>query len=323
MTSPGQEGAVTATTIDASVVESLTVEELASTPLPVLREQIPRWLAYHAVDHEGLREATGRAVAEAIRRLDDADLARAITLYRELGTRWRFCPACEPARTIGHAYIRAMPRGPRVAGVDGLRAALEAGPTLVISNHLSYADSQFTDYLLATHGARDLADRLVFVAGPKVYESPLRRMAALTLNTLPTVQSTRLGRGGLSPRRVAEIALGTVRQAGELMTAGRAVVLYAEGTRSRDRRLGPFIKAVGRYASVPGTRVVPLALTGTDVAFPVHHHELGPARVTITVGDPIAVGADGPAAALQTAWHALAALLPDDYRPAPSAPALV
>ena len=304
-------------------IQSLTIENIAHTSVAGLREQTHRWLREFIIDHEvALRDEVEGLVARAMTECTDEGLATTLAGYRTMGEEFRLLPSDPVARHVGRAYLRAVPISRELHGAHRLRTALESGPCLLVSNHMSYADSQFVDLVLYLEDAADLADRVVSVAGPKVYQDPFRRMAAMSLNTLPTVQSTSLGRGVLSPREVARIALGTVRQAGELMNVGYAVMLYAEGTRSRSGRLGSFFRATSRYARTPGCQIIPSALTGPDKGFPIHQHQVWPTPITLSFGDPIPVGEDGATAALERAWHQLAELLPDDYRPLPGTPAL-
>lgn len=299
----------------------LTIDEVTTTPIDQLRIRLPEWLAAYAYP-DFTDAATARTVAVLNAHSDD-DILTAIAHYREVASEYHYYPADPVARAISRAFVRGMALDPHVEGIDNLRAALAAGPCLLLCNHLSYSDSQFTDLLLSECGADDLARGLVYVAGPKVYENAMRRMAATGLNTLPTAQSSRLGRDGLSPREIARIALRTVTQAAELMSAGRSILLYAEGSRSRSGRLGSFVRAAARYARVANTRVVPVALAGTNHSFPVHDTAMKPAPVRLTIGPAIEVDPGDRQAAIASAWQHIARLLPDAYRPDPATPPLL
>ena len=242
--------------------------------------------------------------------------------YRSVATEYCFYPADPSVRRIAREFLTEIPQTPRLVGLDDLRSAMTAGPCAVVSNHLSYADSQFTDFLPYLEGAAELAEQLVFVAGPKVYADPFRRMASISIHSIPTVQSSRLGPGGLSAREVARIARGTIDQTHEQMLAGKAVLLYPEGTRSRTGRLGSFLRATGRYLAVEGAHVVPIALTGADRAFPLLESELRPAPISLTIGAPIVVDHRKAQGALEAAWSAVAELLPSSYRPESGTPTI-
>ena len=299
-----------------------TIEEVATSTATTLRQCTPHWLKESVVDQDGLRERTVERIGAVLDSIGDAELERSIEAYRSVATEYRFYLADPSVRRIAREFLQEIPQSPLLVGLEHLRSAIAAGPCAVVSNHLSYADSQFTDFLPYQQGAGELAERFVFVAGPKVYVDPYRRMASISIHSLPTVQSSRLGPGRLSAREVARIARGTIDQTHEQMIAGNAVLLYPEGTRSRTGRLGSFLRATGRYLAVEGARVVPIALTGADRAFPLHEDEIRPAPISLTIGAPIEVDHRDPQRALEAAWCAVAELLPPSYRPESRTPPL-
>ncbi len=305
----------------SSRASALTIDEVTATPIDELRRHLPAWLAAYA--YPEFADAVASRTIAVLNAHSDDDILATIAHYSEVAREYHYYPADPIAREISQAFVRGMAIEPRVEGIDNLRAGLAAGPCLLLCNHLSYSDSQFTDLLLSECGADDLAQKLVYVAGPKVYENAMRRMAATGLNTLPTAQSSRLGRDGLSPREVARIALRTVAQAAELMGEGHSILLYAEGSRSRSGRLGSFVRAAARYARVAGARVIPVALAGSNHAFPVHDTAMKPARVRLTIGRAIGVDPSDRQAAIAAGWQQIAKLLPDAYRPDRATPALV
>ena len=197
-----------------------------------------------------------------------------------------------------------------VQGLEHLQQAAALGPVLLLGNHRSYVDTQLTDLLIARQDPA-LADRLLAVAGPKVYADTFRRIAAIGLNTLKTAQSISVAseQALSSGREVARIAAQTVRQAEERMLAGDAVLLYAEGTRSRDGRLGPFLRGASCYARLPGLRVLPVALQGSEQVYPIDSPVLHPARVRLSIAPAfLAEGLDRDAL-LQRAHEELRRLL--------------
>lgn len=297
--------------------EPISVEKIGATDLSTLRKLLPEWLSSHLSEKDDLRARTHVLLEQRVASVGDDDLLALQAAYRCCGAEYRFYPVSLPGRTLGHVFLSQIPTRSRVVGSANLHAALARGPTLLVSNHLSYADSQLTEYLTARHGDDDLARRLAFIAGPKVYQDPFRRMAAASLNTIPTVQSSRLSHNtaGYSLREVARIARETIRSTFELMHDGFAVVLYAEGSRSRSGRLGSFLKATCRYAQLEGLRIVPVALTGTEQVFPVHEHRLRSAALVVRFGEPLLADHHNAAESMGQAWHALAALLAPSQRP--------
>lgn len=301
------------------------IEEIASLSLAGLREDLPAWLA----EHVGGADATAqsricRELSDALHMCEEPDLLAALEHYSLVGSEYRLYMANPVARKIGRAYMRELAIDPVVEGVEHLQKAMAQGPCLLVSNHLSYADSQFTDQLLSEVDVAGIADRLVFIAGPKVYSDAFRRLAAAGLNTLQTAQSSRLthNAAGLSPREIARIAIATVRRTRSLMDEGYLPLLYGEGSRSRSGRLGPYLRGVGRYPD-GRTQIVPLALEGTREAFPMHQRQLFHCPISIRLGAPILVGSRPPLEAMEEAWHALSSLLSPERRPEAGIPATV
>ncbi len=302
---------------------AMTVEQFARLSADELRALAPRWLSQHVVDEDDLRALVRRRVGDALEACSDESIEELLRRYPRAGREFRLYPFSTAARDVGREFLREVPPFTSLFGLEQLEEAMDRGPCLLVANHLSHGDSQFIDFVLAYYGADDLADRLVFAAGPQFYENPYRRMAAMTLNTLPIIESSRRGPRRPTQREAARIVRGSLEQARVLMQSGFALVIYPEGTRSRSGRLGSFQEAAARYARVPGASIVPIAITGTDEAFPIHQHQLRPYAVTITAGEWIPVDTLGPVPALEAAWRALVAMVPEAYQPERGTPALV
>ena len=295
----------------------LSLDAFAGLDLPVARELIPEWLgAFVAGPAENARAST-KAAERALKRLSDAEVREAMIRLATTGADYGYHPADPAARILTRAYMGSIATHSSVDGLDRLRSAVEQGPVLLLCNHLAYCDTVFKDLAFVRAGAPDIADRLIAIAGPKVYDTPFRRMASLVIGTIKTAQSTAIVHSAamLTPRQVAEIAVVTVRVAQEQMRQGGLVVLYGEGSRSRDQRFGPFIKAIRKYAQFEGAKIVPLALSGTDRLMPVGQKQMHWGRGSLQIGESIDVDSMGAMAAIETAWNQIARMLPDHHRP--------
>ena len=303
----------------------VTLDILGNLEPSVARTLLPRWLCgFLEVDADELAAAVAH-VSEALNEFDDQALSESLAALRTIGDEYALYRADPVAQRVTRAFMRRLMAGSTVSGQANLLESHSAGPTLVVCNHLSYCDTQIKDLLLADNGSVMLADRLIAVAGPKVYETPFRRVASLALNTIKTAQSAALvhNKGALSPREIATIAIGTVRTAQEQMAAGDIVLLYGEGSRSRDQRLGPFIKAVRKYAQLEGCRIVPMALSGSDQMMPLEQMKMRPVPVQLRIGPSISVADLGPLGALEATWHAVASMLPPNQQPLAGTTAVV
>jgi 1-acyl-sn-glycerol-3-phosphate acyltransferase len=298
------------------------IEQIANLPVPVLRAALPDWVASHLA---GDPAAVARVRAALQARLDatsDPALAALLATFATAGDAYRLYPADPFARGMTRTFMAALTPTWRAEGLDQLDTFLAAGPSrrMVVCNHLSYTDTQLTDSLLVLEGRAAFADRLVAIAGPKVYTDPWRRLAAISLNTRKTAQSSAVAteQGALGARELAAVALDTLRDCERLMDEGYVVLLYPEGTRSRTGRLQPFLRASGRYTAIEGLQILPMVQTGSERVFPIDDPLMHPGEVRIAFGAPF-VAADFPGrhghGALAEASARMAALLPEAYRP--------
>ncbi|MGV3623074.1 MAG: lysophospholipid acyltransferase family protein [Archangium sp.] len=88
-------------------------------------------------------------------------------------------------------------------------------------------------------------------------------------------------------------ALKSLEEAGERIRGGISIVMFAEGTRSEDRRILPFKKgpfALALHAKVP---VVPVAIEGSALVMPKNSWNIKPGVVKVSIGKPIDVNQFG------------------------------
>lgn len=286
------------------------LEKLDST---ALFELLPDFLANYA--ERGETEAIRALLADWS--VDDARSLHALLLT--LGKEHRVYDAHDRCRQLARDYMRFVFPELTLSGADFLRRALQDGPTVIVTNHLSYIDAMATDAALAWSGNSDLADRIVYVAGPKVYQDLFRLLAAASIHNLPVPQSTRLQHtADLSPREMMRRVKTSLEASHGTLADGRAVLLYPEGSRSRDGRMGPFFQATRRYVQ-QAHYLVPAAITGTDKAMPLGDGKLGVASLGLVFAPPIPLSGISGREALEQAHRAIDTMLPRDLRPDPEA----
>ena len=82
-------------------------------------------------------------------------------------------------------------------------------------------------------------------------------------------------------------ALKSLEEAAKFIAKGASVIIFPEGTRSRDGKLQPF-KAGGMVLAIKaGVELVPVAISGTFAILPKGSLLLHPGRVVIRIGTPI------------------------------------
>jgi 1-acyl-sn-glycerol-3-phosphate acyltransferase len=125
---------------------------------------------------------------------------------------------------------------------------------------------------------------------PVVFSSlpfQLRIIAKASLATFP-VLGWHLKRGGhLFVDRTRPDRAGILRRWRALVSEGLSLIIYAEGTRSADGRVGRFKAGSFLLAIQAGLPVVPLAIVGTGAIMPKGRLRTEPGRVTLVVHDPI------------------------------------
>ena len=298
-------------------VAALGLSDFYGLPPAQIRALLPTWLGAFVAGGTACTAHSALRVRAAIDGLSDDALTESMQRLATTGSDYGYFPADPGARVITRAFMHSFAGASTVSGISHLAAAALAGPVLLLCNHMAYCDTVLKDMVLQCAGAANLADRLIAIAGPKVYQTLFRRMASLAIGTIKTAQSTSIGHGegGLSPRAVAEIAVRTVGVACEQMRSGGLVVLYGEGSRSRDQRLGPFIKGIRKYARLEGCQVVPLALSGTDALMPIGQNQMFTAAASLQIGEAVSVDGVGPMAAIERAWYHIAEMLPERHQP--------
>jgi len=68
---------------------------------------------------------------------------------------------------------------------------------------------------------------------------------------------------------------------------GASVVIFPEGTRTKDGKLGKFKRGAFMLASELKLPIVPITITGTFKALPISCVNIIPAKLTLTIHDPI------------------------------------
>lgn len=131
------------------------------------------------------------------------------------------------------------------------------GPVLFVSNHISGSDPPLL-------GAGALPRRLHFMAKKELFANPVAGRLIRSGGAFP------VDRGGADRN--------AIRMAKDVLSRGDALLMFPEGTRSEDGRLGPAWPGAGSLALDPGVTVVPMAIWGSQRRF-------GPVRVEI--GAPI------------------------------------
>jgi 1-acyl-sn-glycerol-3-phosphate acyltransferase len=142
---------------------------------------------------------------------------------------------------------------------------------------------------------------------------PVRMIAKKQLGAIPLFGwAMWAGRFIFIDRHNAISARRSIDRAKERIRAGASVLLFPEGTRSRDGQLQPFKKGGFHLAIDAGVPIVPVALQGTRELMPRGSLRVRPGRVRVIIGAPIpttGLEVDDRNALLERVRHTLAEML--------------
>jgi 1-acyl-sn-glycerol-3-phosphate acyltransferase len=154
--------------------------------------------------------------------------------------------------------------------VEGMENAPAGQPRIFVSNHQSWYDV----FALAAR----IPGQYRFVAKKELARIPIFGQAWKAAGHICVDRGDR------------ESAVRSLEEAGKLIRSdGSAVVIFAEGTRSRDGRLQPFKKGAFMLALHTGVDITPVGITGSRQVQAKGSWIIRPGRITVRVGNPIAI----------------------------------
>ncbi len=192
----------------------------------------------------------------------------------EFPTAWARTPAGRAARAaIQRLILRPLvwsETDPRVRGLDHLEEL--RGPVVFVANHSSHLDAPLILCSLPERWRRRTA---VGAAADYFFDVWWRAAGtALVFNAFPVERS-----GG---RRLSDTPW-------ELLREGWSIVVFPEGTRSRDGWVGRFRPGAARLCAEAGVPAVPVAIRGSFAAMPRGRGWPQPGRYPVSVryGPPL------------------------------------
>ena len=171
-----------------------------------------------------------------------------------------------------------------------IQSLFDKFPITVVANHSSHLDTATLCCFLRSQGniAKEIAERLVFIAGRPVYQSDFTRLAVYATSTLLVFSQKDLEEQIGSADLMMKVNMRSFRLASKLQNEGRIVGIYPEGTRSRNGALLKFVDAIYHY--VANQIIVPISLTNIDKILQPNSFMLYPAKGSISIGKPVFLG---------------------------------
>jgi 1-acyl-sn-glycerol-3-phosphate acyltransferase len=171
---------------------------------------------------------------------------------------------------FGQLWARAHLKVMGIAPVySGLEHAAGTSPRIFLANHLSTLDT--------------------WVLVPELPVTT-RFVSKRTNFWIPVLGQAMTAAGFISvDRKNRESAIRSLGRAAETIRGGASVILFPEGTRSRDGRLARFKRGSFHLALEAGVPVVPVAISGTYRVVKPRSIIVRPGPVHVTFADPIDV----------------------------------
>jgi 1-acyl-sn-glycerol-3-phosphate acyltransferase len=159
--------------------------------------------------------------------------------------------------------------------VNGLNHVPAEGPVIYMGNH----QGNFDIFALTLAIPRLFS----WIAKEELFKVPVFGAAMRRAGYIPLDRSD--GRK----------ALKSMKQAAERIASGTSVVIFPEGTRTKDGMLLPFKRGAFLLAAKAGVPIVPFTINGSWAINPRNRLELRPGTISVSFGAPIAVkpGAEG------------------------------
>lgn len=149
--------------------------------------------------------------------------------------------------------------------ITGAEVVPESGPVILAANHQSFLDPPMVGLRIVRPPVY-LARRSLF--RNRFFGALIRYFGAAPID--------REGPG-----------VGSLRQSLRFLEAGRVLVLFPEGTRSRDGSVGPFRPGVALLAEKTNAVVVPVRIRGGERTFPKGAKFPRPGRMSVRFGEPL------------------------------------
>lgn len=157
-----------------------------------------------------------------------------------------------------------------------------AGVTIVVDNRAHLVPEQ--PYVFMANHASTLDIWAMFIVVPR----RIRMIAKQQLGRIPLLGWVMwAGRFIFIDRQNGVAARRSIDLAGQRIHNGDSVLLFPEGTRTRDGTLGPFKKGGFHLAVKAGVPIVPVALKGTRVLMPRGSLLLRSGTIKAIIGEPV------------------------------------
>ena len=180
----------------------------------------------------------------------------------------------------------------KVAGLENFERVI---PTLttcgvtIVSNHLSLFDAAVIYALLHREPhLKQYAEKIFFIAGRLVFTSDYSRVAGRMFHSMLVASPRDMAENEPIKRELVRLNIRSFKEGKDRQRQGHILILYPEGTRSRNGKMGQFHSALYNY--LDGTVVLPIAITGADKILHSHSFTFELTDGSLALGEPLFIG---------------------------------
>ena len=160
---------------------------------------------------------------------------------------------------------------------------VESGPLILAVNHTSYFDPPLAG-ICSRRG-------VYYLARKTLLKWPFFGPLFPAMNVIP------VERDGND--------MSALREVIKKIKDGNGVVLFPEGTRSKDGNIQPARAGIGFVIAKTGAPVLPMRIFGAYDAFPKNSKRLHFTQITVVIGEPLVFSPDDLASATRETYQAL------------------
>lgn len=161
------------------------------------------------------------------------------------------------------------------------------GAAIITPNHTSYLDSLILYYALPERYKQEI----YFFAKEKEFRSAFLRFFGNNAHVIVMDLNHDL--------------IGSLRKTAAVLRQGKKIVIFPEGTRSRDGNIQRFKKSFATIAKVLGVPVVPVAISGAFEAMPHTSKLPGRGNVELEFLEPLIPGTSSVEKITERTWQAV------------------
>lgn len=179
--------------------------------------------------------------------------------------------------------------------LDTVRSLRLAGDKMIfVGNHRSMIDGPVLTRACEINGYKDIADQFVFLLGQKVKKMPVSNYFSDAFTHIDVWPKVLIPEDEEEKKIATAMARNSLHAVRDQLDKGKIIVVFGEGTRSRDGSLQPFVPEIGHFAKDrdkdnPDTFIVPFALLGTQNVLPVERQIPTPLKrknARVVIGQP-------------------------------------